>query len=151
VAAYSRFVEDRGIRNYSEFQDLSDAMEVPALDKVHSILDLWQQMGDSAPTALITSDVFALPLLIEARNRGINIPEELSVIGIDNTGPCSLVQPQLTSMEQPFDEMCRSAVEMLLRRREEPTAPSYSVQIAPRLISRKSTCEVNARILEKAR
>lgn len=151
VAAYQRFVADRGLRDYSEFQGLSDDMDVPALNKVHSILNLWQQMGDSAPTAIITSDVFALPLLIEAKNRHIKIPGELSVIGIDNTGPCSLVEPQLTSMEQPFEEMCRSAVEMLLRRREDPSSPSYSVQIAPRLIARKSISEVKPRSLEKAR
>jgi len=138
IAAYRAFVKARDVRDYFEFQELSDDMDVAALEKVRSILDLWQQLGDEAPTALITSDVFALPLLREARSRGISIPRDLSLVGIDNTGPCSLVDPPLTSMEQPFDEICRQAVEMLIRRKGNPGEASHSVKISPRLVVRHS-------------
>jgi len=138
MAAYKQFVQERGIRDYAEFQEISDALDYPALEKVREIIAVWKRLGKDAPTALITGDVFALPLLAEARKAGMNIPEDLSVIGIDNTAPCSVVDPQLTSMEEPFEDMCRVAVDLLLRRKENFTAPAHTVLIAPRLIERQS-------------
>lgn len=138
IAGYKQFVTERGLRDFSEFQDISDALDYPALDKVREIIAVWKSLGKEAPTALITSDVFALPLLTEARKAGIRIPDDLSVIGIDNTAPCSVVDPQLTSMEESFEEMCRVAVDLLLRRKENFSAPAHTVLIAPRLIERQS-------------
>ena len=138
VKAYKEFVLEHGLRDFSEFQEISDALDRRALDKVADILDTWRKLGEDAPTALITSDVFALPLLSEARQAGIRIPDDLSVIGIDNTAPCSLVEPQLTSVNAPFDEMCRVAVELLLRRMANAEELPHSVQVVPRLIKRHS-------------
>jgi len=138
MAAYQQFVEERGLRNYKEFQDIPDAGDIPALEKVKAILETWKSLGEEAPTALIAGDVFALPLLREALAMGIDIPGDLSVIGFDNTAPCSLVRPALTSMEEPLDEMCRIAVELLLRRMGNPSEPSLAVQVTPRLVLRQS-------------
>jgi len=138
LSAYKRFVEEKGLRNYSEFQKLPDDREGDALEKVASILNLWKEMGREAPTALITTDKFALYLIQEATKAGLRIPEDLSVIGIDNTSVCSYVDPALTSMDEPFAEMCRVAVDLLVRRMVEPDAPSQAIQVAPRLVERKS-------------
>jgi LacI family transcriptional regulator len=139
---YRRFVREKGIRNYSEFQKIPDEQERPAAEKVQAILDTWKSLGSEAPTGIILSDVFALRLLGAARERGIEVPGDLSVIGIDNTTPCSLVNPPLTSMEEPFEEICARAVELLDRRIKIPETPSETIQISPRLISRESvaTC-----------
>jgi LacI family transcriptional regulator len=136
--AYHQFVSERNLRNYGEFQKISDVQEVPPLEKVAAIIKVWKSLGTEAPTALITGDVFALPLIHAARLAGIAIPQDLSVVGIDNTEACSLVHPPLTSVEEPLDELCRVAVDLLMRRKTDPTAPSQSVQIAPRLILRES-------------
>jgi DNA-binding LacI/PurR family transcriptional regulator len=138
MAGYKQFVQEHGVRDYVEFQEISDALDYPALDKVREIIAVWKRLGKDAPTALITSDVFALPLLAEARKAGLNIPEDLSVIGIDNTAPCSVVDPQLTSMEESFEEMCQVAVDLLIRRKANFTAPAHTVLIAPRLVERQS-------------
>lgn len=138
MAAYRLFIEERGLRNYTEFQEIPDALDASSLDKVHNIIQVWKQLGSEAPTAIITNDVFALQLLREGQKAGIRIPEDLSVIGIDNTSPCSLVNPPLTSMEEPLDEMCKTAVDLLMRRKLNPTEPAHAVQIAPRLIVRES-------------
>lgn len=142
MSAYRQFVEQRGLRNYEEYQEISDALDIPALEKVSAILNVWKQQGAEAPTALITGDVFALPLLREVRRMGIDVPENLSVVGIDNTSPCSLMEPALTSMEQPLDEMCRVAVDLLMRRKGAPQAPSTTVQIAPNLVNRASVASL---------
>jgi DNA-binding LacI/PurR family transcriptional regulator len=144
MAAYQQFVEERGLRNYAEFQQISDDLGMPALTKVEAILDTWTRLGSEAPTALVTGDVFALPLLRAAQRRGIRIPEDLSVVGIDNTAPCTFVHPALTSMEGCFEEMCRVAVDLLLRRKANGDAPAQTVQIAPRLVERESVRMISA-------
>jgi LacI family transcriptional regulator len=138
MAAYRQFVEERNLRNYTEFQEISDAMEVPPADKVAAIIRTWKGLGSQAPTALISADVFALPLLGEARRAGIAIPEDLSVIGIDNTAACTLVDPELTAIDAPFEEMCRVAIDLLIRRKASPDTPSQTIQIGPRLVERQS-------------
>ena len=138
VAAYRSFVEEKGVRDYHEFQEISDSPEIATLYKVRAILDLWRSLGSEAPTALITSDVFALFLLKEARVAGVRVPEDLSIVGIDNTSPGMLMDPPLTSMDEPFDEMCRIAVDLVIRRKANPEGPSQTVQIAPRMIVRQS-------------
>lgn len=138
MAAYARFVEDRELRNYMEFQEILDDPLISPVEKASSIVKVWKLLGKEAPTALITGDVFALPLLREARMAGIAIPDDLSVVGIDNITSCSLVDPQLTSVDQPFDEMCRVAVDLLLRRKADLKAVSQAVRIMPQLVVRES-------------
>ncbi len=138
IDGYRRFVREKGIRDYVEFQALNDDQDYPAPQKIDDILRLWSELGAEAPTAIIMSDAFALRLLGAARKAGVRVPEDLSIIGIDNTVPCPLMDPPLSSMEEPFDEMCREAVDLLLRRMDNRDTPSRSVQIAPRLVSRES-------------
>lgn len=139
MSAYHQFVQERGLRDYREFQEISDDPAIPAMPtKVAAILDTWKKLGPEAPTALITSDVFALPMLREARAAGISVPRDLSVVGIDNTAPCPLTEPALSSMEQSFEEMCRIGVDLLLRRKANPAEPALTVQVAPSFVSRES-------------
>ncbi|EIP98360.1 transcriptional regulator [Opitutaceae bacterium TAV1] len=139
IEAYKRFVTEKQIRDYREFQALPDEQDYPAARKIENILRTWRDLGPEAPTALIMSDAFALRLLTLLRKEtDIRIPDDLSLVGIDNTSPCALMDPPLTSMEEPFDEMCAEAVELLLRRIARRDAPSRSVQIAPRLVERGS-------------
>lgn len=143
MSAYHWFVSEHGLRDYVEFQQISDAPEIDAATKVGEILRTWRALRKDAPTALITGDIFALPLLREARKSGIVIPDDLSVIGIDNTAACEVVEPRLTSVAEPFGEVCRVAVDLLLRRGAQPDAFSQTIQIAPRLIQRDSVRSLN--------
>jgi LacI family transcriptional regulator len=150
INAWRQFAEERDIRNYTEFQKISDASARPALEKIDEIIATWKNLGSDAPTALITSDVFALPLLHRAAVTGIAIPRQLSVVGIDNTSACPLMTPALTSLDQPFEEMTRVAVDLLLRRMSasgapDLTDPSQNVRIAPRLIVRRSVHDLSSR------
>lgn len=138
IAAYRRFVNERGVRDYVEFQQISDAMDRSPQDKINEILETWTSLGAEAPTAIITADIFALRLLTVAKDRGMSIPDDLSIIGIDDSEPCDLVRPCLTSIRQPYQDISQVAVELLMRRIEDRKAPARSVQVAPQLIRRES-------------
>jgi len=138
VAAYLTFVQQHQIRDYKEFRDISDSPDIPALDKIDAILKLWRDLGDDAPTAMILPDIFALPLVKCAPQYGVRIPEDLSVVGMDNALPCQFVQPALSSVDSHHEEIAAAAADMLIQRMNNPERLSRNMQISPKLVMRDS-------------
>lgn len=67
------------------------------------------------PTAVICSgDLIALATLQVAHELQLRVPQDLSVIGFANLTACEYSIPQLTTIQQPFAQMGRAAVNMLL-------------------------------------
>jgi len=63
------------------------------------------------PTGIIcSSDVIAVGVLLEARARGIRVPEELSIVGFDGIQATTWTDPPLTTIEQPIREIADTAV-----------------------------------------
>jgi DNA-binding LacI/PurR family transcriptional regulator len=63
------------------------------------------------PTGIIcSSDVIAIGVLLEARARGIRVPEELSIVGFDGIQATTWTDPPLTTIEQPIREIADTAV-----------------------------------------
>jgi len=69
------------------------------------------------PTALIcANDDMAAGALSVAHGRGLNLPDQLSITGFDDTPVSSIVWPPLTTVHQPLKDMGREAVLALTRR-----------------------------------
>ena len=68
------------------------------------------------PTALFcVSDVLALGALQAARERGLRVPEDLSVVGFDDVEYASMFQPRLTTIRQPCYRLGSVAASLLLQ------------------------------------
>ena len=94
------------------------------------------------PTAVTAfNDHCAAGLLAALRARGVDVPEELSVVGYDDSHIASLSSVALTTVSQDAGTLARSALELAVRRAEEgPDAPAPSeVVVAPRLVVRRTT------------
>lgn len=61
------------------------------------------------------NDSAANVLLSVTERRGIQVPEQLSVVGFDSTQHCDLVKPALTSISQPIFEIGRQASNLLIQ------------------------------------
>jgi DNA-binding LacI/PurR family transcriptional regulator len=71
--------------------------------------------GPTPPTALLAmSDVLALGALQAASELGLSVPEELSVVGFDDSPAAAFARPPLTTVAQPHEEKGRLAAEWLL-------------------------------------
>jgi LacI family transcriptional regulator len=67
------------------------------------------------PTAVLCAgDLMAMVLMRVARRQGINVPEDLSVVGFDDIAAAEAADPPLTTVAQPFQEMGRLAVRRLI-------------------------------------
>ncbi len=60
------------------------------------------------------NDQIAIGALLEARARGVAVPEQLSLVGYDDIEATELVRPALTTIRQPKADMGRAAMQMVL-------------------------------------
>jgi LacI family transcriptional regulator len=98
---------------------------------------------DDPPTAIFAgSDHQALGVYEAARQRGLRIPEDLSVVGFDDLPVDRWLSPPLTTVRQPLAEMGRVAAEMLGTLIEGMPLASRRVELATELIVRSSTAQL---------
>lgn len=72
--------------------------------------------ADHVPDAVFCSnDLMALGLMAAARDQGIEVPGELAVVGFDDVAGAAYFRPPLTTVRQPFEEVGRVCMEVLLR------------------------------------
>ena len=92
------------------------------------------------PTAIFASnDNMAVGALRGARERGLRVPEDLSIVGFDDADISRIVSPALTTVRQPLEEMGRMAVSLLTRLLEKQRVETLGIELATRLVVRDST------------
>ncbi len=95
---------------------------------------------DPRPTAIFAAnDVVALGVLSAADELGLRVPEDLSVVGYDNTHLSAAGRISLTSVDQPRRAMGRAAAALLSDRITNPATSARLREITPELIVRRST------------
>ncbi len=86
---------------------------------------------------IVHSDNAALDVINSLRNRGVNFPEDVAVVGFNDGQEARSVIPALTTMRLPFRRMGRTAVQLLLDKLENPK-PCRSVKLPMNIILRSS-------------
>ncbi|WP_424533364.1 LacI family DNA-binding transcriptional regulator [Sphaerisporangium viridialbum] len=92
------------------------------------------------PTAIFAGcDEIALGVLEAARARGLRVPEDLSIVGFDDTQIARMGSPPLTTVRQPLRKMGGVAVRTALRLAAGERVDSHHVELATELVVRGST------------
>lgn len=98
----------------------------------------------NAPTAIFAfNDVLACAAIQAARIRSIKVPDDLSIIGFDNTILAEMAAPPLTTIAQPIKEMGRSVIELLAEAIEGKRKAKQKIVLPPELVVRHSTSPLN--------
>lgn len=101
---------------------------------------------EDRPTAIFAaSDSTALGVMEAARRLRISIPDELSVVGFDNTVLAETSVPPLTAIHQPIQGIGETAVQTILRLAAGETTPTKRIELATHLVVRNSTAPPPAR------
>jgi LacI family transcriptional regulator, repressor for deo operon, udp, cdd, tsx, nupC, and nupG len=96
------------------------------------------QLLDAGATGIVCgSDMMAIGAVRAVRESGRRVPEDVSVVGFDDAGPNSYLDPPLTSTQQPFEAMAAAVVQLLIEPLTEGPAPE--LRFRPELIVRAST------------
>lgn len=92
------------------------------------------------PTAIFAAnDLAAFGVLHGLRERGLNVPDDVSLVGYDNIRPGAIANNNLTTIDQPRREMGMTAVRLLLDRLDKRRSRARHVLVAPTLVVRTST------------
>lgn len=92
------------------------------------------------PTAIFAiNDILAAGVMKEASRMNIRVPEELAVVGFDNSSACALTEPELTSVHVDCSRMGEACTELLLELIEHHTDVPRVTTIPVTLVERKSS------------
>ena len=91
------------------------------------------------PTAIFASnDVMAMGAMDAVRNRGLLVPDDVSIVGFDDIPQSSLVRPAMTTVNQPLEKMGRFATQMLLDLLKHPENTANRIELPTQLVVRDS-------------
>ena len=112
----------------------SDFMAEPGRRAAEALLDRVR------PDAILgANDLLAVGVLAALHERGLEVPGEVALAGMDDSALCELTWPSLTSVDLGSAARARIAAELLLDRIEEPDREPRLVGVDPRLVVRAST------------
>lgn len=95
---------------------------------------------DAPPSAIVASnDQMALATLEVGRERGIEVPRDLSLISFDDTPIVRFTHPSLTAVVQPIAEVAARAVELIIADQAGREVPDTPIVVPATLVLRNST------------
>lgn len=97
-------------------------------------------------TALFAfNDISAMGAIRALREAGLQVPQDVSVVGFDDIQAAAYQNPGLTTVRQPLQEMGRIAAEILLKHIRRPASESrkdqQEIMVEPQLVVRETTCQ----------
>ena len=94
---------------------------------------------ETPPSAVFCcNDHMAIGALKDIKNKGIRVPEDISVIGYDDSEIAKVAIPELTSIQPPLEELGRIGANEILQLIKGKNVQTHHVVVSPKLIMRSS-------------
>jgi DNA-binding LacI/PurR family transcriptional regulator len=101
---------------------------------------LLEQDPSTRPTAIFAlNDLQALGVYLAARDLGLHIPDDLSVVGFDDIPTAQWTSPPLTTVKQPLVQMAIAAARLVLRLAAGEQPAETRIELSTELVVRSST------------
>jgi LacI family transcriptional regulator len=134
LAGFRAALAEHAVAEDAELIQEGDFFHPRAYARAQRLLSL-----EAPPTAIFASnDVSAFGVMEAARDRGVRIPQDLSVIGFDDLPQSTYMHPPLTTVRQPLEEMGRVAARLLLDTIHDPRRAPERIELSTELIVRDS-------------
>lgn len=139
VRGYKHALEEAGL-SYDEDLILSTDFTIEAGRSM--ALELLSRKH--RPTAIFAcNDLLAIGAMQAAKENGIKIPDDLSVVGFDNTILASITDPPMTTVAQPIRAMGHQVVDLITEEINQTNKIKQRIVLLPELIIRSSTRAVD--------
>ena len=102
----------------------------------------WGQAGAGFTAVFASNDLLALGVLDVAREKGVSVPDQLSLVGHNDMPFVDIVQPPLTTIHVPVAEMGRQAAQVFLEQIKDCSGAKTTRVLSPSLVVRASTAPV---------
>ena len=135
-----------GFQNYLAENriELVDVIDCPAPENMNASLvyklvkEYAAGPGLRCEAYLANDDITACEAITAFRELGYTIPQDIAIAGFDNSLLAKEINPKLTALAQPLEEIGRKAVEVLLNQMNNHTEPQM-YELESRVIVREST------------
>ncbi|MER6677947.1 substrate-binding domain-containing protein [Streptomyces sp. NPDC000983] len=135
VAGYRSALASAGVRHRPEYIRHAGADENLARRRTRELLDLAEP-----PTAVfVCSDRLVHGVYDALAERGLAVPEDVSVVGFDDLPESRWITPALTTVRQPLSEIAATALRLLVRTMDGDRPESTRTELSTRLVERAST------------
>lgn len=143
VMGFQQVLNDAGIAILPQYLVGGDFHFHSGLMCMNQILEIASHAPEcERPTALfVCNDMMALGAIRSAREHGVRVPEDISIIGFDNISIGELVSPPLTTIAQPTQDLAENAIRLLLQKMNKDSAQNPEperVFLKPYLVERES-------------
>ncbi|EOE1543994.1 MULTISPECIES: ribose operon transcriptional repressor RbsR [Providencia] len=125
---------DGGINIYDDYIIFSDFEFAGGFESMNKLLSL-----PTPPEAIFAgNDAMAVGAYQAIYQKGLKVPDDISIIGYDDIDLSPYMIPPLTTIHQPKDKLGQQAVDQLIYRMDNPEAKASILVLTPELIERQS-------------
>ncbi|MFD6700299.1 LacI family DNA-binding transcriptional regulator [Microbacterium sp. NPDC060117] len=138
LAGYRDALEEAGVA-------FDEALVIPCASPFDETAKEWPELrraladGLGVDAVFCVADLMAVAAIRSVRAEGLRVPEDVSIAGFDDERAALLTDPPLTTVRQPYEQMGRLAVELLLRSIRGDELDESRIEIEPTLVVREST------------
>ena len=95
------------------------------------------------PTAFVcNSDETAFRVISALRQKGVRVPEDISIVGYDNYTVSNICIPAITTVEVDIEQMAAESVEIMLKKLDNPDYREGRRIISGKLVIKDSTADI---------
>ena len=136
LQGYVQAMEEADLETPHSFMLRGDYTFAAGMEHAKSLLN-----RDDRPTAIFAAnDEMAAGVMYAAQGFGLSIPGDLSVAGFDDIPLSRIIQPNITTIRQPLEEMARAAAELVITiQAGQTSAQGAETKLDFTLLSRAST------------
>ena len=114
---------------------IEEFADIVRFDEVDRFFD----SGAEVDAVICEFDALAPPLYRTLHERGLSVPDDVAVVGFDDERAARIVDPPLTTMRQPYEQMGRAAVDLLMDAIAGDAVTVAARHFPPALVVRQST------------
>lgn len=135
---YKRALEEAGISVREDYVRIGNYRYESGLETAQYFLDLHER-----PTAIFAAtDEMAIGAIHKIQDYGLNVPDDVSVISVDNIRMASMVRPQLTTVAQPMYDIGAVSMRLLTKLMKKEEVDNNQVILPHELIERHSVSKI---------
>ncbi|MBR1797990.1 MAG: LacI family DNA-binding transcriptional regulator [Clostridiales bacterium] len=113
-AGYEKALKENGIT-------LKKGMELDVENRIHKVRDyLLSRKSLNADAFIATNDDIALGVYKYAMERGLKVPEDISIVGYNNSAMSIACEPEMTSIDNKTEKICNDTVDRMISLLENP-------------------------------
>jgi len=130
-----------GIQMYGNDQVHCDSIMMPGFKESHARTAFKSAVSSEKfpyDAVFCSADNLALTIMQELRLRGLKVPEDVSVLGFNGSPIAELSSPPLSTLRINWENIGSEAIRLLLRRAQDPDAPTQQSLFDAKLIERSS-------------